>query len=321
MMTMKDKTLKIILFILIVFLIIDMVLIIKLGGFKYITKKVSEMKYTISNKDKHYNDFEDNKALNNKTEDKLIDNEEKLKEENKSSNIKEINTASNNYIDDVSKVLPETLYQWKFYREDHKKIAYLTFDDGPSREATSKILDILAANNIKATFFVLGTSIERNEKADELLKRMYNEGHTIANHGYSHNYSLLYPNGIIDVQAVIEDMNKNTSILKGILGNDFYSRIIRLPGGYYSWKGREELDIKLKELGLYQMDWNALNGDADGKSHGKEQFMNNLINTVGDKDIIFVLMHDTDDKKDTVNGLQEYINFLKSKGFEFRTLK
>ncbi|WP_286172915.1 polysaccharide deacetylase family protein [Caproiciproducens sp. MSJ-32] len=312
MMTMKDRTLKIILFILTIFLILDVVFILKIVGIKDISNKISKGISDISNKDKHYEDFIPNKELND---------ENKEKDKNKKTEVKEINTATSNYVDDVSKILPETLYKWDFYRQDSKKIAYLTFDDGPSREATSKILDILAANNIKATFFVLGTSIERNEKADELLKSMYNDGHTIANHGYSHDYSLLYPNGIIDVQAVIEDMNKNTSILKGILGDDFYTRIIRLPGGYYSWKGREELDIKLKELGLYQMDWNALNADADGKSHGKDQLMSNLINTVGDKDIIFVLMHDTDDKKDTVNGLQEYIDFLKEKGFEFRTLK
>ncbi|MBU5455053.1 polysaccharide deacetylase [Caproiciproducens sp. MSJ-32] len=311
-MTMKDRTLKIILFILTIFLILDVVFILKIVGIKDISNKISKGISDISNKDKHYEDFIPNKELND---------ENKEKDKNKKTEVKEINTATSNYVDDVSKILPETLYKWDFYRQDSKKIAYLTFDDGPSREATSKILDILAANNIKATFFVLGTSIERNEKADELLKSMYNDGHTIANHGYSHDYSLLYPNGIIDVQAVIEDMNKNTSILKGILGDDFYTRIIRLPGGYYSWKGREELDIKLKELGLYQMDWNALNADADGKSHGKDQLMSNLINTVGDKDIIFVLMHDTDDKKDTVNGLQEYIDFLKEKGFEFRTLK
>lgn len=312
MMIMKDRTLKIILFILTIFLILDVVFILKIVGIKDISNKISKGISDISNKDKHYEDFIPNKELND---------ENKEKDKNKKTEVKEINTATSNYVDDVSKILPETLYKWDFYRQDSKKIAYLTFDDGPSREATSKILDILAANNIKATFFVLGTSIERNEKADELLKSMYNDGHTIANHGYSHDYSLLYPNGIIDVQAVIEDMNKNTSILKGILGDDFYTRIIRLPGGYYSWKGREELDIKLKELGLYQMDWNALNEDADGKSHGKDQLMSNLINTVGDKDIIFVLMHDTDDKKDTVNGLQEYIDFLKEKGFEFRTLK
>ncbi|NLL29966.1 MAG: polysaccharide deacetylase [Clostridiales bacterium] len=308
MMAMKKGTFKIILIILIIFLIVDIGLIIKIGGFNDIEDKITNIKSSLSNKDKQHKDLNNNKAK---------DNEEKAKEEIKGEKDRNLN----NYIDDASKVLPETLYQWNFYREDSKKIAYLTFDDGPSKESTSKILDILAANNIKATFFVLGSSIQKNEKAEQLLKRMYNEGHTIANHGYSHNYNILYPNGTIDVQAVINDMNKNINLLKDILGESFYTRIIRLPGGYSSWKGRKELDKKLKELGLYQMDWNALNGDADGKSYGKEQLMNNLINTVGDKDTIFVLMHDTDEKKDTAEGLQEYINFLVSKGFEFRTLK
>lgn len=223
--------------------------------------------------------------------------------------------------DDASDILPKTMYEWNFYREDNKKIVYLTFDDGPSNYSTDKILDILKKNNIKATFFVLGSSIESNDKSTEILKRIAKEGHAIGSHGYSHNYSKLYPNRVVDVKAVIEDFEKNDILLKNILGKDFSTRLIRLPGGHSSWNGTEELDNILNDMGIWQVDWNALNGDAEGIDFPKEVLLENLKETVGDKDIAIILMHDTDNKKGTVEYLQSAIDYLKSQGFEFRTLK
>lgn len=70
-----------------------------------------------------------------------------------------------------------------------EKVAYLTFDDGPSRTVTPLILDLLKVNDIKATFFVLGSRVVAYQ---DLLQREYDEGHFIANHGYSHVYSSIY---------------------------------------------------------------------------------------------------------------------------------
>ena len=67
-----------------------------------------------------------------------------------------------------------------------EKIAYLTFDDGPTLKSTSKILDILNEENVKASFFVIGKHVKEHP---ELVKRAYDEGHYIANHSYSHNNS------------------------------------------------------------------------------------------------------------------------------------
>ena len=60
-----------------------------------------------------------------------------------------------------------------------EKVAYLTFDDGPTKKSTSKILDILKEENVKATFFVIGKNVKENP---ELIKREYEEGHFVANH-------------------------------------------------------------------------------------------------------------------------------------------
>ena len=90
-----------------------------------------------------------------------------------------------------------------------EKRAFLTFDDGPS-SVTPRILDILKQENIKATFFVLGSNVKKNP---ELVKRMYDEGHFIANHGYSHVYSSIYSSP----QAVLDEYNNcNAEVQKAL---------------------------------------------------------------------------------------------------------
>lgn len=76
---------------------------------------------------------------------------------------------------------------------EKEKVVYLTFDDGPTiyRKSTEKVLDILKKQEVKATFFVVGSNVE---KYPELVKREYEEGHYIANHTYSHKDNLLYKN-------------------------------------------------------------------------------------------------------------------------------
>lgn len=277
------------------------------------------------NKDKDENFLSYGKNLNEDKKDEIgntIEQEKPVNEDsNKMENVEYLTLENDPNADDASAVLPETMYKWNFYRSDNRKIAYLTFDDGPSRHSTRKILDILKDNSIKATFFTLGTSIENNDKAAHLLKRMAKEGHSIANHGYSHNYSILYPNRVVDVEAFMGDIEKNNKILKEILGKNFRTRLIRMPGGHASWDGTAELDKVLDSKGIYQMDWNSLNGDAEGKDFPKEYLLDKLKETVGDKDVIIILMHDTDSKKGTVEYLQSAIDHLKKEGFEFRTLK
>ncbi|HJJ15543.1 MAG TPA: polysaccharide deacetylase family protein [Clostridiaceae bacterium] len=88
--------------------------------------------------------------------------------------------------------------------KSEQKIAYLTFDDGPTLKATPKILDILKEEDVVATFFVVGKHVKENP---ELVKRAYDEGHFIANHGYNHNNSKLYKNDDSFINEI-----KNTDI-------------------------------------------------------------------------------------------------------------
>ena len=102
-----------------------------------------------------------------------------------------ISEEGEKYTYDAAKVSAILNYKEK---NDAKKIAFLTFDDGPSTTVTPKILDVLKEYNVKATFFLIGKNIEQNKKSKELVKREFNEGHAIGNHTYSHEENMLFPN-------------------------------------------------------------------------------------------------------------------------------
>lgn len=107
-------------------------------------------------------------------------------------------------------------------KSDEKK-AYLTFDDGPTTKATGKILDILKKENVKATFFVVGKHVKEHP---ELVKREYEEGHYIANHGYNHNNKLLYK----DMESFKNEITStDLEISKAIGVENYCSHIFRFP--------------------------------------------------------------------------------------------
>ena len=210
-------------------------------------------------------------------------------------------------------------------RTDGKKVVYLTFDDGPSTTNTPGILDVLDRYNVKATFFILGKSIEGNEEAKNILKETAKRGHAIANHTYSHDYSYLYPNRTMNVDNIVSDIEKNNSIMKEVLGEDFSTRVIRFPGGYWSWEGRTAMKEAMEQNGYYNVDWNALNKDAEGKQKNADELLQSTKETVEalgpEADSVVLLMHDTYGKEETVKALPQIIEYLQEKEFEFRTIK
>lgn len=196
-----------------------------------------------------------------------------------------------------------------------KKIAYLTFDDGPSAYVTPRILDILNEHDVKATFFILGKMVDANP---EVLKRVHNEGHAIAHHTYSHDYNHVYKN----VSNFIGELNKTNDSLKRVLGKDFETKILRFPGGSFE-KSKQKFIKETEKLGYKNYDWDALNGDAEGHGLSKQTLVNRLKSTVASRKgqgEVIILMHDTDAKKTTADALPEIIDYLKKEGYEFGTL-
>lgn len=196
-----------------------------------------------------------------------------------------------------------------------EKVVYLTFDDGPSKDITPQILDILKEHDVKATFFVLGARVDLYP---ETLKRAFDEGHYIANHGYSHKYSKIYESKDTVFQEYIECEN---SIRNALNNQEYNSYLFRFPGG--STGGRyERIKAEAREhfqnYGIAFTNWNCLTGDAEGKET-KEECIQEVINTKAGRGSLILLMHDANDKPQTVESLPEIIQMLKDEGYVFKT--
>lgn len=190
----------------------------------------------------------------------------------------------------------------------------MTFDDGPSAN-TSAILDILKQENVPATFFVLGTNVD---KYPQTVKRIYEEGHYIANHGYSHIYSSIYqsPQSVLDEYNQCED-----SVKKAIGENEYNSHLFRFPGGLVGGKYAEikrQANQLLNENDILHIDWNALNGDAETGNPTIEFEMQRLQETVGNKNSVVILMHDAQAKKATAEALPQIIQYLEDNGYQLK---
>ncbi|MBK5239971.1 polysaccharide deacetylase family protein [Clostridium sp.] len=216
------------------------------------------------------------------------------------------------------------------YKEKNagKKTAFLTFDDGPSTTVTPMILDTLKQYNIKATFFLLGENVEKNEKSKELVKREFNEGHAIGNHTYSHNRgNMLFPNNKVNVPVFMKDVNKNDKTLKNILGNNFNTRLLRLPGGYmsrtyYKDPNLPELNARLSKKNMFSVDWNVEIRDAAGRRNkSSKELFDILKEQVGTTPKVIILMHDTYGKMQTAYALPRIIEYLIDQGYEFGIIK
>lgn len=154
-----------------------------------------------------------------------------------------------------------------------------------------------------------------------MLKQEVEEGHAIGNHSYSHNYKYLYPNGSVNTNNFMSEINKTNESLKKVLGEDFSTRAIRFPGGHMSWKNTGEVDKIMKENDYHYVDWNALSKDAEGPHKNADQLTEEVKKTVGNKTKVVLLMHDTYGKEETAKALPGIIEYLKSQGYEFRTFK
>lgn len=249
------------------------------------------------------------------------------KNETESNSVKEANVNNTeNKIEVESNVNSQGVNVEQALIEDGKKTAYLTFDDGPSVTVTPKILDTLKQYKINGTFFVIGSNIEQGEESKEVLKRTFQEGNSIGNHSYSHNLKKLYPHNRVNVNYFMEEVDKTNEVLKSVLGQDFNTRVIRMPGGYmsrqyYNDPNLPAFDSRLKEKNMCHIDWNAYDFDSEGKWKNSDQLLNEVKSSVGDKQKVVILMHDTYGKEETAKALPKIIEYLKSEGYEFKTLK
>ncbi len=182
---------------------------------------------------------------------------------------------------------------------------YLTFDDGPSGN-TSRILDILAEYDVKATFFVVG---KEEEQYQELYTRIVDEGHTLGMHSYSHKYDEIYQS----VDSFAQDMSKLQEFLYETTG--VWCRYCRFPGGSSNTVSRVDmydLITYLNEQDITYFDWNIASGDASNSYISKEAIISNCISTLPQYQESIILMHDASNKNTTVEALPALIEQIQA---------
>ena len=300
----KDRDKKIV-FAIIIFSIIG--IIASLGFIFYNKHKIVEASAQNTNVITEEVSMSDNSAniegKSDNAEDKEVSNSQPSDDANGN---KQISEDVQKFIDSVKNIYNGT---------DGKRV-FLTFDDGPTKEVTPHILDILDKYNIKATFFVLGTRVEQNP---DILKREYDSGHYIANHSFSNKYSSIYKSA----DSVLEEYNRTENAIRVALGNNSYSsNLFRFPGGSYGGqyeKIKKEARKKLNENGIAYLDWSALTYDAEG-AKTKDAILSNLKETINGWDNVVILMHDAADKKITYETLEDVIKYLQGKGYNFKNI-
>ena len=195
----------------------------------------------------------------------------------------------------------------RVFNVEPQKIAYLTFDDGPYPQTTPRILKSLQDEGVKATFFVVGSQVQRYP---DLLKAEYEQGEGIGNHSYTHDYHLLYRSP----EAFLAEIKQTEELIFKTIGAR--PQIVRAPGGtqgHFHVNYYNALDAA--DYLIY--DWNVSIGDADAPHVPVDQLMRNVETQVPGKSRIIILMHDAGAKLTTVDALPQIVQYLKQQGYSF----
>lgn len=179
-----------------------------------------------------------------------------------------------------------------------RKVVALTFDDGPHKFYTEKLLDGLKERGVKATFFLIGESIDGNE---ELVKRMSEDGHLIGNHTYHH----VQLTKETREQALEEVALTNNRILE-ITG--MTPTYIRPPFGSWSEELAEEIDMTPVLWSVDPKDW---------KSQNSQAVTGHILKNTKDGDII--LLHDI--FSTSVDAALQVVDRLMEEGYAFVTVE
>ena len=193
-----------------------------------------------------------------------------------------------------------------------EKVAYITIDDGPHPQNTPAILAILEEFDVKATFFVLGTEVE---KYPELIEQIRQAGHAIGNHTYNHIYHETYASD----DSFWNSVQKTEEVLLELTGEK--PILIREPGGRFRTDPEKQQMVRDKGYGLIH--WNIDSYDSRHPIPDAETIFNNVKRQAQKEHLwpaMVLLFHETGGHQSTVEALPLVIQYLKDKGFSFKTL-
>lgn len=207
-----------------------------------------------------------------------------------------------------------------------QSVVYLSFDDGPNAygDTTARLLDVLKKYHVRATFCLLGENAEKNPG---LVRRIYDEGHIIINHGYSDNWAYR-----MDEDEFRDNLARGEKAISGALGFDMNPKLYRPQGGFYTHE-QEEI---LKETGytLVPVTIRVYDAVTDGKKQSE------VVRKVIDKTVKegggIILLHDARDSQSGMElelaknpdgpfnrswipgAVEEIIAALLERGFQFK---
>lgn len=178
-----------------------------------------------------------------------------------------------------------------------KKTIAITFDDGPVEKLTVQLLDILQQHQVQAAFFLIGKNIEANER---VVKQMFDEGHVIGNHSFSHTYWYSINTGISMRNDLLQCDNK----IEAVIGRR--PKLFRPPYGVTNPMVR-----KAAELGNYTcVGWSLRTYDTVARS--RNELLEKCLKRLKNGDV--VLFHDWGEH--TLGILSDFIKGAHSRGFE-----
>ena len=197
-------------------------------------------------------------------------------------------------------------YDAYFLQDTTDKIIYLTFDAGFENGNMEPILDALAKHKVQATFFVVGNYLETSP---ELVKRMVEEGHTVANHTYHHKDM----SAISDKAAFEKEIVDLETLYEEITGQNM-TKFYRPPQGTYS----EENLKQAKQMGYKTVFWSLAYVDWNNDSQPtKEQAFNKLLPRIHNGAV--VLLHSTSQTNAAI--MDELLTRWEEMGYQFGTLE
>lgn len=196
---------------------------------------------------------------------------------------------------------------------NEKKVAYLSFDDGPSKN-TEKILQILREKDACATFFLIGSTID--DEGKESIKHIVEQGSKIGIHSYCHEHKAIYSS----VKGFLDDFYKVYTQIYEITGQK--PNIFRFPWGSYNSYSKpikKNLISEMERRGFTYYDWNVSAEDSVGHPT-QSSIMKNIMKDVKRYNQPVILMHDSRINDLTVQMLPTIIDKLKELGYTFDTL-
>lgn len=185
------------------------------------------------------------------------------------------------------------------------KVVFFSFDDGPG-PYSAEVLNLLKKHNIKATFFTNG---REGEEMEALYRRIVDEGHTLANHTWSHQYDLYK-----DPTQLLADVTALEDYQKKVTGLTETSHLFRFPGG--ALNANDACTNMILENGYNYVDWNVECGDGTSNSLSAETLAQNFIDGVHGHNVSTVLCH-AERKESTKNALDRVFTTLISEGYTF----